>query len=180
MRIFSVRIVLWAAIPAYALVALGYARLPRGVGLLPLGALLAMQAQNAVAYYDREPRPAWQSITRELVAQTDPDSRILGGEAHRWTTYYWERHTAPIEARTLTRVRHLRRDLEKAKAAGQGNGKLTVRVLSDDRDRVWVIGQTWHRDFKDAVRKLRRDPSYRLAFRHVDGSAALFRFERDG
>ncbi|MGD8859021.1 MAG: glycosyltransferase family 39 protein [Myxococcales bacterium] len=175
MRIFSLRILIWAAIPAYVLVAAGWAAVPRRLGLLPLLALLVLHGQNAADYYERPPRPAWQALVRELVEQTDEHSRILGGEAHRWTTYYWERHTRPLPARPLVRVRHLRRIKGSKKKR-----KLSVDLLSDGREHVWVIGQTWHRDFKEAVRRLQRSKRYRVGMRRRDGSAALVRFDRQG
>jgi mannosyltransferase len=98
---FLTRIMMWAAMPFFVLVACGVFALPwRLAPAVWLAALLALAGVNLERYYADQDKPPWKQIARELHALYRPGALILtpGSQERTSLSYYWNRRTDPIPA----------------------------------------------------------------------------------
>jgi mannosyltransferase len=98
---FMTRIMMWAAVPFFALVAAGVFALPwRLAPAAWLAAVLAIASVNLEHYYADQDKPPWEQIARELHALYRPGALILtsGSQERTSLSYYWTRRADPIPA----------------------------------------------------------------------------------
>jgi hypothetical protein len=102
---FLTRIMLWAPVPAFALMAAGVFALPlRPAPYLLLAGVLFAGRQGLDRFYRYQPKPPWHEIARALHEQYDKKTRVLssGSQERTQLGYYWNRKTDPIPAVPIT------------------------------------------------------------------------------
>jgi hypothetical protein len=130
---FMTRIVMWATVPFFALVAHGAFALPwRFAPAAALAILLVLASINLERYYADDDKPDWKRIARALADEYDDKTVILtsGSQERTSLSYYWNRRSDPVPAVPTSSVRAKRIDKQ-------------IRGY----DRVWLL------DYKNGERK---------------------------
>ena len=138
---FLTRIMMWAAVPFFVLVACGVFALPsRLAPTAMLAALLAIAGVNLERYYADQDKPPWKHVARELHALYRPGALILtsGSQERTSLSYYWNRRTDPVPAVPTSSM-----------------GRRVERQIGD-HDTIWLL------DYKRGTRSSTRKAIPRL------------------
>lgn len=156
-----VRTLLWTAIPTFALVGAGLARMPYRSGVVGLGLLMWLNADTVRDYYQATTKPPWREYMQLLTQRTDAQSTIVGTGASRFVRYYQQRKHDPLPARPVVHFNRQKR----------------IEEVVGDAKEFWWLAKTNSTKTKRFQQMLRRSRRYKRVFRQKQRSALLSRYK---
>lgn len=164
-QIFDRRLLLWSALPWFALVGAGLMALPRPLAAAGCAGLIALAAPRLDAYYAAETKPPWRALIQKLSDKTGEDAVILNARADRFLYYYYKRRDDRLPRRKAIRVHNHARPL-------------AAYVDAAAVQEFYVIGQPSARAYDELSRAIRADGRYKRSKIWRKGDAALVRYRR--
>jgi hypothetical protein len=156
---FYRRLLIWTGPPWFLLIGVGIAGLPRKLAAFVALVMATLLLPGLADYYARDTKPKWRPLIQKLSDDSNPNSVILSAHAERFLTYYYERVTNPLPARSYQRVKS--EDFER---------------YVKNVDEFYVVAQAQEVDFRNLEARIRATRRYKMLWTERHQNAILIKY----